>query len=294
MLEPGQTAEWVTELVAIGSGPYSGISTVRGESDCGPKETSVNLVPIQFIEPIVSVEFTVLPRTNTPAPDVFFVGADFDVIATVRNLVNVNLLNVVPVSPPTNVVAGVTKALSNADPATPQTIPPNGTATFQWVLRAARPGEATIDTAFTGTHQGTAFRSGATAPPILTVIPPVDLLLKRENEPTNAFAANNVYETLLDGRQYRFVAHAMRDTNRFNVRIENDSSEPEPFVLRAIAPERGELADPLSPWRHGHYRQRLFRRRLADAAVGRRRAHRCTSATARHRGRPWRPRQGPN
>ncbi len=236
LLEPGQTAEWVTELVAIGRGPYSGISTVRGESDCGPKETSVNLVPIQFIEPIVSVEFTVLPRTNTPAPDVFFVGADFDVIATVRNLVNVNLLNVVPVSPPTNVVAGVTKALSNADPATPQTIPPNGTATFQWVLRAARPGEATIDTAFTGTHQGTAFRSGATAPPILTVIPPVDLLLKRENEPTNAFAANNVYETMLDGRQYRFVAHAMRDTNRFNVRIENDSSEPESFVLRAIAP----------------------------------------------------------
>lgn len=185
---------------------------------------------------IASVEFTVIPKTNTPAPDVFFVGADFDVIATVRNLVNENILNVSPVSPPTNVVAGVTKALSNADPATPQTIPPNGTATFQWVLRAARPGEATIDTAFTGTYQGKAFQFRAIAPPILTVIPPVDLLLKRENEPTNAFAANNVYAPMLDGRQYRFIAHAMRDTNRFNVRIENDSSEPASFVLRAIAP----------------------------------------------------------
>jgi hypothetical protein len=185
---------------------------------------------------LASVEFTVIPKTNTPAPDVYFVGADFDVIATVRNLVNENILNVSPVSPPTNVVAGVTKALSNADPATHQTIPPNGTATFQWVLRAARPGEATINTAFTGTYQGKAFQFRATAPPILTVIPPVDLLLKRENEPTNAFAANNVYEPMLDGRQYRFVAHAMRDTNRFNVRIENDSSESASFVLRAIAP----------------------------------------------------------
>jgi hypothetical protein len=185
---------------------------------------------------IASVEFTVIPKTNTPAPDVFFVGADFDVIATVRNLVNENILNVAPVSPPTNVVAGVTKALSNVDPATPQTVPPNGTATFQWVLRAARPGEATIDTTFTGTYQGKAFQFRATAPPILTVIPPVDLLLKRENEPTNAFAANNVYAPMLDGRQYRFIAHAMRDTNRFNVRIENDSNESASFVLRAIVP----------------------------------------------------------
>jgi hypothetical protein len=186
--------------------------------------------------PIASVEFTVIPKTNTPAPDVFFVGADFDVIATVRNLVNVDLVNVAPVSPPTNVMAGVTKALSNVVPATPQTIPPNGTATFQWVLRAARPGKATIDTTFTGTHEGKAVQFAATAPPILTVIPPVDLLLKRENEPTNAFAADNVYEPILDGRQYRSIAHAMRDTNRFNVRVENDSSEPASFVVRAIAP----------------------------------------------------------
>jgi hypothetical protein len=119
------------------------------------------------LDSILDVRFEVFPQTNQ-----FFLCDDFQVVAIVSNTTSIVVTEVAPVSPPTNGVNGVVRALANADPTLPQTIPPHGTATFMWPFRAAHVGTALGRGQFKGNNQGTAFTVAAVAPGSLTILRP--------------------------------------------------------------------------------------------------------------------------
>ncbi len=66
----------------------------------------------------------------------------------------------------------------------------------------------------------------------LQVYPAGDLLIKGFEEPATAFGGNDVYQTVANGPQLRTATSGLRDTNRFSIRVENDSREAASFVLR--------------------------------------------------------------
>jgi hypothetical protein len=170
-----------------------------------------------------------LPKTN------FLTGEAFEATIEVKSLEDnpqtVTFVESVLESEDQEVLAVPEVAL----PPPAQLTPQNWIKTFTVPVQAIAAGETDLVTTIqVEDSEGGTLELTARIP--VKVVPAGDLLVKRAKEPVSAFAANDVYETMLDGRQYRFVAHAMRDTNRFNVRIENDSREPAAFVLRAIAP----------------------------------------------------------
>ena len=165
---PPQNPSWVSVA-----------SSADGNKLAALPGTLTGVYTLQF-ESALGVRFEVFPKTNQ-----FFLCDDFQVVATVTNLSNATITDVAPVSPPTNGVNGVLRALGQAIPNLPQTIPPNGTVTFTWPFRAGHIGAALLHGQFTGTRQGTSFTQEAVAQSGLTVVRP-DLVVNRTGDQSAA------------------------------------------------------------------------------------------------------------
>lgn len=121
----------------------------------------------------------------------------------------------------------------SATPPGPRVVPAFGTFEIQQRIRATNPGTSTwysqgrligpsntIDTApaYTGS---------------LRVVDRADLLIKREDEPESAYAANDEYLPVPEGRQSRANSVQRGEACVFHVRVQNDDTRPRTFRLKA-------------------------------------------------------------
>jgi len=122
-----------------------------------------------------------------------------------------------------------------ANPPATRFVAPGQSWRQDFPFKANRHGEARFSFQVVGFHaDGKRFLTDRIEP-VMKVFPAGDLLIKRGDESVEAYSGDDLYLTQMDARQHRYAGIAPGQTNRFQVRIQNDAAVAESFRLRATA-----------------------------------------------------------
>jgi len=177
------------------------------------------------------------------------IGEEFDLDVTVRNVAGAVVTNV-RVEGDTPGSSGLSVSswpefdiLSGPSPATPFTLAPGGEQVIRYRCRAKRSGVGEVTAKVKATAASGNPLRGEHATP-LEIEVRGDLLVKLAEEPSTAFALDNVYQrTAPLGAQDRKVEIVSEGQSRvFEVKVQND--EPQALTLRVSSLETGNTAIP--------------------------------------------------